>query len=48
MALIDEMTSVRFRLPGYRISDDVSHPDAMGELTLNAALKLLCPLWPIC
>ena len=43
-ALIDEMTSARFRLPNYLDS----HSDSMGEQTLTAALSVLCPLWPFC
>jgi hypothetical protein len=43
-ALFDEMTSARFRIPKYL----ESHPDSIGEQTLNSALGLLCPLWPFC
>jgi hypothetical protein len=43
-ALIDEMTSARFRIPNYL----GSHPDSIGEQTLTEALSVLCPLWPIC
>lgn len=43
-ALIDEMTSARYRIPNY----PVAHPNSLGEETLVAAKKLLCPLWPFC
>jgi hypothetical protein len=43
-ALVDEMTSARFRIPDYINS----HPDSIGEDTLKEALNLLCPLWPFC
>jgi hypothetical protein len=42
--LVDEMTSARFRIPNYL----KTHPDTIGEQTMDEALKLLCPLWPFC
>ena len=42
--VVDEMTSARFKISGYA----VSNPDTIGEDTLREALKILCPLWPIC
>ena len=44
VAFVDEMTSARFRIPGYL----QSRPDSMGEQTWQAAKDRLCPLWPIC
>lgn len=42
--LIDEMAASVDRIPGYRIAN----PGVIGEQTLGAALKSLCPIWPFC
>lgn len=42
--LIDEMLLARKNIPGYQ----TSQPNIIGEETLAAALKELCPMWPVC
>ena len=42
--LIDEMLLARKNIPGYQ----TLQPNIIGEQTLAAALKELCPMWPIC
>jgi hypothetical protein len=44
LTFVDEMTSARFRIPGYADT----HKDQIGEETFASARDLLCPLWPIC
>lgn len=39
--LIDEMIAEGSRIPGYQAG-------IIGEKTLEAAKRKLCPLWPIC
>jgi hypothetical protein len=43
-SLVDEMVAASGRIEGYR----GLHPGTVGEQTLQAALKSLCPLFPIC
>jgi hypothetical protein len=43
MTIVDEMTSARYRLPGYPISQNL-----LDATTLKSARDIFCPIWPIC
>ncbi|MHC2466972.1 hypothetical protein [Bradyrhizobium embrapense] len=43
MTLVDEMTSARFRLPGYPVQQN-----DLDLQTLKSARDVFCPIWPIC
>lgn len=42
--IVDEMTSARLSIVGYA----AANPNTIGEETLQQALRILCPIWPIC
>lgn len=43
MTLVDEMTSARYRLPGYPVQQN-----DLDLQTLKSARDVFCPIWPIC